>query len=31
MDNSLKKVISDGLSSLTDIFKSEKSNKEALG
>lgn len=31
MDNSFKKVISDGLTSLTDIFKSEKSNKEALG
>jgi type IV pilus assembly protein PilM len=31
MDNSLKKVISDGLSSLSNIFQSEKSNKQALG
>jgi type IV pilus assembly protein PilM len=31
MDNSLKKIISEGLSSLSNIFSSDKSNKEALG
>ncbi len=31
MENSLKKIISDGINSLTKIFSSETSNKEALG
>jgi type IV pilus assembly protein PilM len=31
MDNSFKKIISDGLASLSSVFKSDKSNKEALG
>ena len=31
MDNSLKKIISEGLSSLSNVFSSDKSNKEALG
>jgi type IV pilus assembly protein PilM len=31
MDNSLKKTITEGLASLSSIFSSDKSNKEALG
>jgi type IV pilus assembly protein PilM len=31
MDNSLKKIFSDGLANLANVFKSEKLNKEALG
>jgi len=31
MDNSFKKIISDGLASLSGVFSSDKSNKEALG
>jgi type IV pilus assembly protein PilM len=31
MDNSLKKIISGGLSSLASVFKSEKSSQSALG
>lgn len=31
MDNSFKKIISGGLASLSEIFKSNKSNSEALG
>jgi len=31
MDNSLKKIISDGLSSLSNVFSANKSNDESLG
>jgi len=31
MDNSIKKIISEGLSNLSNAFKADKSNKEALG
>lgn len=31
MDNSLKKIISEGLASLSEAFSSDKSNKESLG
>jgi len=31
MDNSFKKIISEGLASLSSVFNSDKSNKQALG